>query len=73
VSAVVPLAPPREPVYMAAAGAEEPRTSDTPDDLDLSFDSILEIDAWEYPWIMGRFMPDGDGGVTPISAFNSSI
>jgi hypothetical protein len=58
---------------MAAARPEEPDTYDTSDDLDLSFDFDLNIDAVEYSRIMRRFLLGGDRTVTPISSFNSSI
>jgi hypothetical protein len=43
------------------------------DDLDLSFDFDLNIDAVEYSRIMHRIGIDGDETVTRVSAFNSSI
>lgn len=51
------------------------RTVDTDesDDLDLSFDFDLNIDAVEYSRIMRRIGIDGDETVTRVSAFNSSI
>ena len=43
------------------------------DDLDLSFDFDMNIDAVEYSRIMHRIGIDGDETVTRVSAFNSSI
>jgi hypothetical protein len=73
VSAVVPSAPPREPVYMATVRPEESGTSDRSDDLDLSFDFDLQIDAVEYSRIMSHILCDGDDTISRVSAFNSSI
>jgi hypothetical protein len=73
VSTVVPPAPPRGPVYMAAARPEEPDTYDTSELLDLSFDFDLQIDAVEYSRIMRRCDIVGDSTVTRVNAFNSSI
>ena len=61
-------------VYMAGAQPESNVVSDRSEDLDLSFDVDLNIDAMEYSRIMQRIGVDGDdGAVTSVSAFNSSI
>jgi hypothetical protein len=69
VSAAVPSAPQREPVHMATRTVD----TDESDDLDLSFDFDLNIDAVEYSRIMRRIGIDSDETVTRVSAFNSSI
>jgi hypothetical protein len=69
VSAAVPSAPQREPVHMATRTVD----TDESDDLDLSFDFGMNIDAVEYSRIMHRIGIDGDETVTRVSAFNSSI
>jgi hypothetical protein len=66
VPTAVPSAPHREPVQMATA-------TDVSDELDLSFDFNMNIDAVEYSRIMHRIGIDGDETVTRVSAFNSSI
>jgi hypothetical protein len=43
------------------------------DELDLTFDFDLNIDAVEYSRIMRRIGSDGDETGTRVSAFNSSI
>ena len=59
---------------MAGAQPESNVVSDRSEDLDLSFDVDLNIDAMEYSRIMQRIGVDGDdGAVTSVSAFNSSI
>jgi hypothetical protein len=61
---------------MAGTQPESNVVSDRSDDLDLSFDVDLNIDAVEYSRIMQRISVDGDGddrAVTSVSAFNSSI
>ena len=47
--------------------------TDVSDELDLSFDFNMNIDAVEYSRIMHRIGIDGDETVTRVSAFNSSI
>jgi hypothetical protein len=72
VSAGVPRAPPREPVYMTPVQPEDSNTCDKSDDQDLSFDFDVQIDSEKYSRIM-RHTFGGDGTATPIYAFNSSI
>jgi hypothetical protein len=69
VSAAVPSAPHREPVHMTTGTVD----TDVSDELDLSFDFDLNINAEEYSRIMRRIGIDGDETVTRVSAFNSSI
>jgi hypothetical protein len=65
---------PSAPLYMAGTQPESNVVSDRSDDLDLSFDVDLNIDAVEYSRIMRRIFVNGDdGAVTSVSAFNSSI
>jgi hypothetical protein len=59
---------------MAGTQPESNVVYDRSEDLDLSFDVDLHIDAVEYSRIMQRIGVDGDDGtVTSVSAFNSSI
>ncbi len=58
---------------MAGTQAEARIAPDMSDDLHLSFDFDLDIDAVEYSRIMRRIGIDGDETVTQVSAFNSSI
>ena len=59
---------------MAGTQPESNVVSDRSDELDLSFDVDLNIDAAEYSRIMRRIFVDGDDeAVTSVSAFNSSI
>jgi hypothetical protein len=69
VSAAVPSAPQRELGHMVTGAVD----TDVSDDLDLSFDFDMNIDAVEYSRIMHRIGIDGDETVTRVSAFNSSI
>jgi hypothetical protein len=59
---------------MAGTQPESNVVSGRSDELDLSFDFDLDIDAAEYARIMRRIGTGGeDGTVTSVSAFNSSI